>query len=555
MEKVKCECGHLNPYGTYLCESCGKPLKEEKGKVANMRYEGVARRSQTYKQTPIDKIWNFFSSVKVGIWIIVLLLLTSSLGTLFPQEMYIPPGENPTLYYEQEYGLAGKLYYQLGFHNLYSSWWYMLLIASLGVSLVIASLDRVVPLYRALKTQRVTRHEGFLKRQRIFGEATGITDPDSEMAKAEEILKEKRYNVRRENGNILAEKGRFARWGPYVNHVGLIIFLIGGMLRFFPGMYLDAHVWVREGEQEVISGTNGEYFLRNNEFLIELYDEEDEKYREALQRTGSPVVKTYQTSATLLKRSNEGTVGSETELEEVKDYDIRVNDPLTFEGFSLYQVDYKLNELSQFTFTLENESDENLSDEIQFQVDLNDPQKLYEFDNGYRIEIMEYFPNFVLDDNREPSTLNRIPDNPRIIFEVFPPDVNHEEESGEISLIGIQVNEALNGENDHTIRMLDVEMVDVTGLTIRKDHTLPIISIGGIIFMIGLIQGSYWHHRRIWIQNREGTLLLAGHANKNWQALKNDFQLISDNTHIPSPKDQTEKEDEGVSQNNDPTKQ
>ena len=58
-----------------------------------------------------------------------------------------------------------------------------------------------------------------------------------------EILKKqltaKRYNVREENGDLLAEKGRFSRWGPYVNHVGLIIFLIGGMLRFVPGMYID----------------------------------------------------------------------------------------------------------------------------------------------------------------------------------------------------------------------------------------------------------------------------------------------------------------------------
>ncbi|WP_280768279.1 cytochrome c biogenesis protein ResB [Salipaludibacillus daqingensis] len=552
MEKVKCECGHLNPYGTYLCESCGKPLKEEKGKVANMRYEGVARRSQTYKKSPVDLVWNFFSSVKVGIWIIVLLLVTSSLGTLFPQEMYIPPGENATIYYEQEYGLLGKLYYQLGFHNLYSSWWYMLLIASLGISLVIASLDRFVPLYRALKTQRVSRHEGFLKRQRLFGESNKIDNIDEEIQKAEKLLKEKRYNIRRENGNLLAEKGRFARWGPYVNHVGLIIFLIGGMLRFFPEMYLDEHMWVREGEHEVVSGTNGEYFLRNNDFLIELYDEEDEKYQDALSRADGPVVKTYQTSATLLKRTSDGTVGSETELEEIKDYDIRVNDPLTFEGFSLYQVDFKLNELSEFTFTLESETvDADFSD-IEFTVNLNDPQKTFEFDNGYRVEIMEYFPNFIIDDNREPTTINRIPDNPRIIFEVFPPGANEDE--GEISLIGIQVNEALNGENDHTIRMTGAEMVDVTGLTIRKDRTLPIISLGGIIFMIGFIQGSYWHHRRIWIQNREGTLLLAGHANKNWQALKNDFQLVSDNTHIPLPLDQTDKDNKGVSQDDDRTK-
>ena len=51
----------------------------------------------------------------------------------------------------------------------------------------------------------------------------------------------------------LAEKGRFSRWGPYVNHIGLIIFLIGGMLRFVPGMYVDKVLWLREGETKVNS--------------------------------------------------------------------------------------------------------------------------------------------------------------------------------------------------------------------------------------------------------------------------------------------------------------
>ena len=77
-----------------------------------------------------------------------------------------------------------KLYYELGFHNLYSSWWYLLLIASIGVSLVICSLDRVIPLYRALKRQKITRHEEFLKRQRLFGMT-------SEIQKEEVLIKTK----------------------------------------------------------------------------------------------------------------------------------------------------------------------------------------------------------------------------------------------------------------------------------------------------------------------------------------------------------------------------
>ena len=92
MKHVKCECGHVNPHGTILCEACGKPIAEETtDKLVDMRYEGSARRSQTYNKTVIDKIWNFFSSVKVGIWIIIVTLVASAVGTIYPQEAYIPP--------------------------------------------------------------------------------------------------------------------------------------------------------------------------------------------------------------------------------------------------------------------------------------------------------------------------------------------------------------------------------------------------------------------------------------------------------------------------------
>src|SRR5699024_5564078 len=167
MKKVKCECGHINPEGTVLCEACGKPVEEnqhiegnDKRKLLNMRYDGSARRSQTYNKSIIDKTWSFFSSVKVGIWLIVITLIATALGTIFPQEIYIPPeavSRDPAIYYEDQFGILGKIYYQLGLHNLYSSWWYMILIALIGISLVICSLDRVVPLYRALKIQNCIR--------------------------------------------------------------------------------------------------------------------------------------------------------------------------------------------------------------------------------------------------------------------------------------------------------------------------------------------------------------------------------------------------------------
>jgi cytochrome c biogenesis protein len=213
--------------------------------------------------------------------------------------MYIPPTVTAAEFYKDEYGILGQLYYELGFHNLYGSWWYMILVASLGISLVIASLDRFVPLYRALKKQGVTRHESFMKRQRLFS-ATKTNDMNLETIK--ERLASRRYKVREENGNLLAEKGRFSRWGPYVNHCGLILFLLGAMLRFVPGMYVDEVLWVREGETAVIPGTEGQYYLENKEFIMEVYekDKENEVFEDAITRVGDgSVVKNFQSNVVL----------------------------------------------------------------------------------------------------------------------------------------------------------------------------------------------------------------------------------------------------------------
>src|SRR6185437_12000583 len=205
MSKIKCQCGHENPFGTVLCERCGRPQTEEakESKLVDMRYEGSARRSQTYKRSIIDKIWNFFSSVKIGISIIIAVLATSAIGTIFPQKLYVPvPVQTEAeyaAYYERVYGLAGEIYYNLGFYDMYNSWWFITLIGMLGTSLIIASVDRVIPLYKSLKRQRTKRHTSFMKKQRIYGEGSS-EDPDAAFEKAQVKLKELRYNVKTEDG-------------------------------------------------------------------------------------------------------------------------------------------------------------------------------------------------------------------------------------------------------------------------------------------------------------------------------------------------------------------
>lgn len=533
MEFLKCECGHNNPFGTEICESCGKPFENvKKQELLNMRYEGVARRSQTYKKSIVDQIWNFFSSVKVGIWLIVVTLIASALGTILPQEMYIPPSADPAQFYKEQYGAFGYLFYVLGFHNLYGSWWYMLLLASMGLSLIIASLDRVVPLYRSLKKQRVIRHPSFLKRQRIFGKSR-VQNQLETVIQVEQTLKEKRYRVRKENGSILAEKGRFSRWGPYVNHLGLVIVLVGSMLRFFPGMYVDDVLWIRDGETEAVPGTDRKYYLKSEKFLLESYTEDDEIYKEVIEEVGNGIVKNYQTDAILYENKNTGVAGAEIDLVEIDKKAIQVNHPIKFDGFALYQTSYKLNEFHKMKLKLEEKKSGKTFGEIE--IDLLNPKSTYDLGEGYKVEIVDYFPDFEFGENG-PTTKSKIPNNPAFIIKMFTPNT----QEGEASFVAIRQNLEPLGENRYKMTFSGMDVRNVTALTVRKDHTLGIIALGGFIFMIGLIQGMYWNHRRIWIQAIEGEVWIAGHTNKNWYGLKNDIDYVIKDTELNEPNDQTE---------------
>ena len=302
MEKIICACGHENPAGTKLCEKCGRPLteQEQKSKVVDMRYDGIAIRSKTRNKSLIDKIWNFFSSVKVGVSLIIINLVAASIGTIFPQEFYVNVSSiaDKATYYEETYGSLGKLYYSLGFADIYSSWWFQILVGLLGISIIVASIDRGIPLHKSLKNQRVKRHESFMKRQRIVAEGP-ITDGDASktLDLIEDKMKKLKYNVRREGSAILAERGRFARYGPYINHLGLIIFLLGVMLRMLPGFYIDESIWIREGETRAVPGMEG-YFLENEKFILELHDNDPTESQ--VQQGVNVVAKNYQTDVNTL---------------------------------------------------------------------------------------------------------------------------------------------------------------------------------------------------------------------------------------------------------------
>lgn len=531
-QKVVCECGHSNPEGTILCEACGNPLRDDQTKpILTMRYEGGALRSQTYKRTIVDKIWNYFSSVKVGVVLIILIIIAMAIGTILPQDNAIP-SDDPATYYPQHWGTFGTLYVKLGLDHLFRSWWWVILLGLLGLSLIVASIDRFIPLYRALKNQRVTRHERYLKRQRLFG-ITQTDQPDEIIEQAKKALKEKHYKIREENGNLLAEKGRFARWGPYVNHLGLIIVLVGGILRFVPGMYVNEGMWIPEGEQMVVPGTHGQYYLTNHKFILQTYDKDNKKYQEAIDRVGGQVAKNFQSNVTLYKAKGDHVLGEKPDLVKVKDAEIKVNHPLEFDHFRLYQSDFRT-ELYKFNFKLENKkSGKSFGD---FSVNLQNPKETYDLGSGYKVILETYLPDFYFDKNGTPATKTDVPNNPAFVFKMISP----EHPKGELSFVALRTNIEPLGKNDYKIAFKSMETKNVSGISVRKDMTTWIVFLGAILFLLGVAQGMYWSHRRIWVQRKDGELWVAALANKHWHSIKKDLSYLVEKAGIKEPIDQLE---------------
>lgn len=516
MKNTKCECGHNNPVGTVLCEYCGKPLEEDKQQpLLDMRYEGTARRSQTRKKTWVDRIWNFFSSVKVAIYLIVITLIVSVVGSLLPQERYIP-SNRPDIFYAQEYGVWGEIFYRLGLSDMYSKWWYISLLAMIGISLVVCSLDRVIPLYKALKNQQVTKNRSFILRQRISHQQSLPEENSGEaLDNLAEQLSQSRYKIRREGQSLLAEKGRVSRWGPYILHVGLIIFLLGTLPRLVPGWTLEEFVWVREGQTRPIPNTP--YFIKNERAEVELYKESEIVQKREDQ---VPAVKEWRTEVVLLKKNEETG-----KLEEVKRDVTRVNHPLGYEGLIIFQQGFEVDQVSALDLVV---VDKKTGEESKaFRVDLFEPSKEYKLDQGITVSLLNYFPDFKME-GKQPTTQSERPNNPAFVFEVETPKKPDGEKMWVIAGNKLDIDE-----NRYEINLKKMHLTNESGLLVRTERGLWVILLGGIVAMIGLVMGFYWNHRRVWVRWHEGALLIGAHTNKNWFGLRRELEKAADRAEIP----------------------
>ncbi len=83
-----------------------------------------------------EKVWKFFSSVKLAVVLLIILAIVSVIGTVIQQN------EAPEKYLQEYSQATVELFEMLGFFDMYHTWWFVLLLFLLTANLTVCTLDR-----------------------------------------------------------------------------------------------------------------------------------------------------------------------------------------------------------------------------------------------------------------------------------------------------------------------------------------------------------------------------------------------------------------------------
>ncbi|WP_198299679.1 cytochrome c biogenesis protein ResB [Tumebacillus avium] len=457
-----------------------------------MQQAETQKQKKQKQKSLFDHVWDFFASVRVAIVIIVSLALTAILGTIYPQENAIP-SPNPEFYYMDTYGKTGDLYYRLGLSDMYNSWWFLTLVLMLAISLIICSIERVVPLYKSLKNQPVARKVIAIRSDRLYASKDGAEEADIDLLAAQ--LKKKRYKLRRESGALLAEKGRLPRFGAYIIHIGLLIIIAGVFVRLIPGAYFSDMVWLKEGERKYVDEVG--FGVENNGFELEFYDKAQTR------------VKKYETDVAVY-------VGDEVKATQ----HLIVNEPLKFNHTLIFQNSYDPNPM--FKKGKVELTDKKTGKSFgTFDIDFNDPQQSYKA-GEYTLTMVNYYPDIKVDpDKGGVFTNSRDPYNPGLQLAISKPGM--EPQTQWMMPLAPFVEEMLGQDYQFKLQLVQVELFNMTGLRLQKDLGIPVVYTGCAVVLWGLVLCFYFQHRRIWARLEDGVLHIGANTSKNWLGMSKEF--------------------------------
>lgn len=420
----------------------------------------------------IGKVWDFFSSMKLGIILLLVLAVVSIVGTI-----YIP--KDP---------MTGEQDFTRFYNNLF----FRVLMALLALNLLVCSLNRFKHIVNTLKGPKPQFSEAFLKNLKTSDVFQLKENAGTAAGRVQDVLRRKGYRVFNSSDNgatfIASDKGSWGVLGPYLTHIGFIIMLVAIMVKFsglvgFEGT-LATVVGKTHSLREVSKLQNvspDEYFdIRLDNFRT-VYNNDDP-------RQG---IKDWYSDVTVIDQKNNKTFP----------FTIEVNRPLVYNNIKFYQMSYGY----YFAGKASSVS--------------GGPQNF---------ELMTNTDNIYA---QAPGTDITFVINPDAPYNPYTKTIGVLIYKGrqQVDTKEAEVNKPLTYENA-SIEFNDVR--DYSFFSVKRDPTVPYMGFGSALLTLAIIYSFLVRHRRLWavVKDRDGAadVMIGGLSQKHKADFQRDFDSIVD---------------------------
>jgi hypothetical protein len=187
------------------------------------------------------RLWRWIAwlaDLRLAITLLLVIALASGIGTAVPQK-------ESELFYHQRYDLApwlglvdGDGILRLQLDHVYSSGWFLALLAWLGLALVLCSWRRQWPALQASLRWIDYRSPRQLSKLSV-AETVLSAEPGPALDRLEQELRGGGWQVQRQSDRLAARRGVLGRVGPLLVHAGLVVLMVGAAWGAVAGTRLE----------------------------------------------------------------------------------------------------------------------------------------------------------------------------------------------------------------------------------------------------------------------------------------------------------------------------
>ncbi len=429
-----------------------------------------------------DALWNFFASVKLALFTLFILAVTSIIGTVIPQ------GKPPQFYY-QEFGEGtARLFQVLDFQDMYNSWWFLTLLMLFSMNLIICTFDRLPNVWRIMVQDNLDTDPDKLSKMPDKLQIKTMLAPKNAGQTVLDILRSAGWKAKTKEAEtsslLFAQKGAWTRLGVYIVHTSILVIFAGAIIGSIFG--IKGSVMLPEGratdaiyEFATKKAVPLGFQVRCDKFAIEYYD------------NGTP--KEFKSDLTVIDPENKKEFTQS----------IEVNGPMDYKGFTFYQSSYEAMESFQAHIkNLASGSHEDFEVPAGKQVKWQNTEVTFGVINMQRVGTSTRLKIWFTDGTGDPSIFWM---NDGTSVTIQRPNSNYE---------------------------FSMRQLYATGLQVAKDPGVWTVYIGCIMMLIGLYIAFFLSHRRVWVHiaedGEECRILISGTSNKNRYGFEKEFASLLD---------------------------